>query len=151
VLLDQLEEGFDFSHQASLTNGEIRGSAEILHRIETSSYLGDWRYIPIECKLASKPRTTFLVQASAYCEPLTTCWGRGRITLSCTWAVVASAPTTPIAAGLGTSSCVIATAPSRPEDVLGDQSSWLQWHSKRPFLVWPMKRSMNFNNTLSCS
>jgi hypothetical protein len=104
VLLDQLEEGFDFSHQASQTNGEIRGSAEVLHRIETSSYLGDWRYIPIECKLASKPRTTFLVQASAYCEPLTTCWGRGRITLSCTWAVVASAPTTPIAAGLGTSS-----------------------------------------------
>jgi predicted RecB family nuclease len=33
--------------------------------------LGEWSYIPIECKLASKPKTTFLVQASAYCELLT--------------------------------------------------------------------------------
>ncbi|MCP9915318.1 TM0106 family RecB-like putative nuclease [Cyanobium sp. ATX 6F1] len=63
--------GFDFIHQASLNNGEIRGSADVLRRIPQPSALGDWSYIPIECKLASKPRTTFLVQACAYCELLT--------------------------------------------------------------------------------
>lgn len=65
-----MEEGFDFIHQASLCNDEMRGSADLLRRIELPSSLGAWSYIPIECKLASKPKTTFLVQASAYCELL---------------------------------------------------------------------------------
>ena len=46
-------------------------SPDLLRRIEQPSALGPWSYIPIECKLASKPKTTFLVQASAYCELLT--------------------------------------------------------------------------------
>ena len=46
-------------------------SADLLRKIEQPSALGDWSYIPIECKLASKPKTTFLVQALAYCELLT--------------------------------------------------------------------------------
>lgn len=66
-----MADGFDFIHQASLCNDEIRGSADLLRRIEQPSELGPWSYIPIECKLASKPKTTFLVQASAYCELLT--------------------------------------------------------------------------------
>jgi predicted RecB family nuclease len=66
-----MDEGFDFIHQASLCNDEMRGSADLLRRIEKPSLLGAWSYIPIECKLASKPKTTFLVQASAYCELLT--------------------------------------------------------------------------------
>ena len=66
-----MAEGFDFIHQASLCNDEMRGSADLLRRIEKPSALGAWSYIPIECKLASKPKTTFLVQASAYCELLT--------------------------------------------------------------------------------
>ena len=66
-----MAEGFDFIHQASLRNEEMRGSADLLRRIELPSDLGQWSYIPIECKLASKPKTTFLVQASAYCELLT--------------------------------------------------------------------------------
>jgi len=71
-----MAEGFDFIHQASLCNAEMRGSADLLRRIEAPSLLGDWSYIPIECKLASKPRTTFLVQASAYCELLTPVLGQ---------------------------------------------------------------------------
>ena len=49
----------------------MRGSADLLKRIEKPSSLGNWSYVPIECKLASKPKTTFLVQALAYCELLT--------------------------------------------------------------------------------
>ena len=63
-----MSDGFDFIHQASLCNDDMRGSADLLRRTEQPSALGEWSYIPIECKLASKPRTTFLVQASAYCE-----------------------------------------------------------------------------------
>ena len=71
-----MAEGFDFIHQASLCNDEMRGSADLLRRIEQPSDLGTWSYIPIECKLASKPKTTFLVQASAYCELLTPLLGQ---------------------------------------------------------------------------
>ena len=56
---------------ASLCNYEMRGSADLLRRIDRPLLLGNWSYIPIECKLANKPKTTFLVQASAYCELLT--------------------------------------------------------------------------------
>ena len=71
-----MAEGFDFIHQASLCSGGMRGSADLLMKIGQPSALGEWSYIPIECKLASKPKTTFLVQASAYCELLTPLLGR---------------------------------------------------------------------------
>ncbi|HYP04065.1 MAG TPA: TM0106 family RecB-like putative nuclease, partial [Cyanobium sp.] len=66
-----MAEGYDFIHQASLRNDEMRGSADVLRKIPGTSPFGDWSYLPIECKLSSKPKTTFLVQASAYCELLT--------------------------------------------------------------------------------
>lgn len=68
---EAMAEGVEFIHQASLCNEEMRGSADLLRRVDRPSLLGEWSYIPIECKLASKPKTTFLVQASAYCELLT--------------------------------------------------------------------------------
>ena len=68
---EAMAEGVEFIHQASLCNEEMRGSADLLKRIDRSSLLGEWSYIPIECKLASKPKTTFLVQALAYGELLT--------------------------------------------------------------------------------
>ena len=68
---EAMDQGVEFIHQASLCNEEMRGSADLLKRIDRPSLLGEWSYIPIECKLASKPKTTFLVQASAYCELLT--------------------------------------------------------------------------------
>ena len=68
---EAMAQGVEFIHQASLCNTEMRGSADLLRRIDRPSLLGQWSYIPIECKLASKPKTTFLVQASAYCELLT--------------------------------------------------------------------------------
>jgi uncharacterized protein len=71
-----MAEGFDFIHQASLCNDEMRGSADLLRRIDQPSALGAWSYIPIECKLSSKPKTTFLVQASAYCELLSPLLGQ---------------------------------------------------------------------------
>ena len=58
---EAMARGVEFIHQASLCNEEMRGSADLLKRIDRPSLLGEWSYIPIECKLASKPKTTFLV------------------------------------------------------------------------------------------
>ena len=69
--LAAMRSGADFIWQASLRNGEMRGSADLLERIEQPSALGDWSYIPIECKLSSHPKPIYLVQACAYCELLT--------------------------------------------------------------------------------
>ncbi len=68
---EAMADGYDFIWQASLQNEEMRGSADLLRRIKSPSSLGEWSYRPIECKLASKTKTTFLVQACAYCELLT--------------------------------------------------------------------------------
>ncbi len=65
-----MSEGYDFIWQASLTNEEMRGSADLLRKIPGSSPFGDWSYQPIECKLSSKTKTTFLVQACSYCDLL---------------------------------------------------------------------------------
>jgi len=66
-----MRSGVDYIWQASLRNGEMRGSADLLERIEQPSNLGAWSYIPIECKLSSHPKPIYLVQACAYCELLT--------------------------------------------------------------------------------
>ena len=62
---DAMRRGVEYIHQASLRNNAMRGSADLLKRIDQPSSLGNWSYVPIECKLASKPKTTFLVQALA--------------------------------------------------------------------------------------
>jgi uncharacterized protein len=69
--LAAMRSGVDFIWQSSLRNDEMRGSADLLERIEQPSALGAWSYIPIECKLSSHPRPIYLVQACAYCELLT--------------------------------------------------------------------------------
>ncbi|MFM7675152.1 MAG: TM0106 family RecB-like putative nuclease [Synechococcus sp.] len=68
--LAAMRSGADFIWQASLRNGEMRGSADLLERVEEPSALGAWSYIPIECKLSSHPKPIYLVQACAYCELL---------------------------------------------------------------------------------
>ncbi len=66
-----MRSGADYIWQASMRNDEMRGSADLLERIEQPSKLGAWSYIPIECKLSSHPKPIYLVQACAYCELLT--------------------------------------------------------------------------------
>ena len=61
---------YDFIHQASLQKDYLHGSADLLERIDKPSKLGNWSYIPIECKLSSHPKPIYLVQACAYCELL---------------------------------------------------------------------------------
>ncbi|MCP9784080.1 TM0106 family RecB-like putative nuclease [Cyanobium sp. WKJ7-Wakatipu] len=65
-----MRSGADYIWQASLHNDELRGSADLLERVDQPSLLGSWSYIPIECKLSSHPKPIYLVQACAYCELL---------------------------------------------------------------------------------
>ena len=62
--------GVSYIYQASLKNNEIKGSADVLKRIDEPSNLGNWSYIPIECKLSSTSKTTFIIQSCAYCDLL---------------------------------------------------------------------------------
>ena len=48
---EAMAEGVEFIHLASLCNEEMRGSADLLRRIDRPSLLGEWSYIAIECKL----------------------------------------------------------------------------------------------------
>ena len=59
-----------YIYQASLENSEMKGTADILRITNQPSKFGDWSYIPIECKLSSKSKTTFIVQSCAYCDLL---------------------------------------------------------------------------------
>ena len=74
--LEAMRSGADYIWQASMHNDEMRGSADLLERVEEPSALGDWSYIPIECKLSSHPKPIYLVQACAYCELLTPILGK---------------------------------------------------------------------------
>ena len=65
-----MHDGPDYIHLASLQNDELRGSADLLERINQPSKLGAWSYIPIDCKLSSHPKPIYIVQACAYCELL---------------------------------------------------------------------------------
>ena len=62
--------GYDFIHQGSFNNGEIRGAVDLLKRVDIPSRLGPFSYIPIECKLASNINIKFIIQALCYCELL---------------------------------------------------------------------------------
>ena len=69
--INAMVHGFDFIHQASFNNGQIRGSADLLKRVDIPSKLGPFSYIPIECKLASHINIKFIIQALCYCDLLT--------------------------------------------------------------------------------
>ena len=65
-----MQEGFDVIYQASFKNLEMKGIADFLYKVPLKSDLGDWSYQPIECKLSSKTKTTFLIQSCCYCDLL---------------------------------------------------------------------------------
>ena len=68
--IDAMIHGYDFIHQASFNNGQIRGTVDLLKRVDIPSKLGYFSYIPIECKLASRINIKFIIQALCYCELL---------------------------------------------------------------------------------
>ena len=68
--IECMKEGFDVIYQASFKTSEMKGIADFLYKVPLKSTLGDWSYQPIECKLSSKTKTTFLIQSCCYCDLL---------------------------------------------------------------------------------
>ncbi len=71
-----MKEGKDIIYQAALQNKSIIGNADFLYKISEPSNLGNWSYEPIECKLSSKTKTTFLIQSCCYCDLLENILGK---------------------------------------------------------------------------
>jgi uncharacterized protein len=68
--LDAMKSGRHYIYQASLRHENFMGYADMLVRVEEPSNLGDWSYIPLECKLALNPKPFFIIQACCYCDLL---------------------------------------------------------------------------------
>jgi len=70
-------EGKPWIYQAALRYGDWVGYADLMRRVEVPSQLGDWSYIPVECKLALNPKPYFVIQLCAYCDLLAQVQGLG--------------------------------------------------------------------------
>jgi predicted RecB family nuclease len=60
--------GRSYIYQPPLKHNDFLGKADFLVRVEISSQLGSWSYVPLECKLARSPKAEFLLQTCAYCD-----------------------------------------------------------------------------------
>ena len=67
---DAMIHGYDFIYQASFNNKQMRGTADLLKKVDIPSKIGSFSYIPIECKLASNVNIKFIIQALCYCDLL---------------------------------------------------------------------------------
>jgi predicted RecB family nuclease len=68
--LRAMRDGVDVIVQARLEHGVWAGWADVLLRVPGASALGDWRYEPVETKLAKETRGATLVQLCLYAEML---------------------------------------------------------------------------------
>lgn len=63
-----MRDGADVIVQADMSDGQWRGRADFLVRVETSSALGDWSYEVIDTKLAQETRGGTILQLCLYTE-----------------------------------------------------------------------------------
>ncbi len=68
--LDAMRNGAAVIVQAALENGEWTGYADVLHRVEAPSALGDWSYEPYDTKLARETRGGTILQLATYVDLL---------------------------------------------------------------------------------
>lgn len=68
--LAAMKSGRHYIYQASLQHENFMGYADMLVRVEEPSHLGNWSYIPVECKLAVNPKPFFIIQSCCYCDLL---------------------------------------------------------------------------------
>ncbi len=69
--LAAMQRGHRYIYQAVLQHENFMGYADFLVKVDCpSSLLGDWSYVPLECKLALNPKPHFVIQAACYCHLL---------------------------------------------------------------------------------
>ncbi|MCM1985125.1 hypothetical protein [Lyngbya confervoides] len=65
-----MQAGRAWIYQAALEAGDFLGYADFLVRVDEPSNLGEWSYIPLECKLALQPNPDFVLQSCCYVDLL---------------------------------------------------------------------------------
>ena len=75
LTIDAMTAGYDYIYQAALKDDGFIGYADLMVRVDVPSNLGNWSYIPLECKLALTPRPDFVLQACTYCDLLASVQG----------------------------------------------------------------------------
>jgi predicted RecB family nuclease len=70
LTLEAMRSGADVIVQGRLEHGSWAGWADVLLRVPGSSSFGDWRYEPVETKLATETRGATLLQLCLYAELL---------------------------------------------------------------------------------
>ena len=68
--------GVDVVYQATMLDGDWRGFADFLLRVEGESELGSWHYEPADTKLARHVKPYFILQLCFYAEVVGTLQGR---------------------------------------------------------------------------
>jgi uncharacterized protein len=68
--LEAMRDGVNVIVQGRLEHGAWAGWADVLLRVDGASQLGDWRYEPVETKLAKETRGATLIQLCLYADLL---------------------------------------------------------------------------------
>ena len=68
--LAAMKAGHDYIYQAFLQHDNFKGYADFLVKVDHPSKLGQWSYVPLECKLALNPKPHFVIQTACYCHLL---------------------------------------------------------------------------------
>jgi predicted RecB family nuclease len=68
--LAAMKAGRAYIYQAALKHESFLGYADFLVRSDLPSKLGDWSYVPLECKLALNPKPDFVLQSCCYSDLL---------------------------------------------------------------------------------
>ncbi len=70
LTLAAMQAGHHYIYQAALRHQDFIGYPDFLVRVDQPSQLGDWSYLPLECKLALNPKPDFVIQSACYLDLL---------------------------------------------------------------------------------
>ena len=75
VVLEAINKGYDLIYHAYLIEGDFRGEADFLIKVDTASDLGNFSYEVYDTKITRKPKPRHIYQITAYSHMLSTIQG----------------------------------------------------------------------------
>ena len=73
--IEAVKKGYDLIYHAYLMDGDFRGEADFLIKVNTASELGDFSYEVYDTKITRKPKPRHIYQITAYSHMLSTIQG----------------------------------------------------------------------------
>lgn len=74
--LQAMQAGVDIIVQAAFSDGNWFGRADVLHKVDRASRLGNWSYETYDCKLARETKAATILQLSLYSDLLGAAQGK---------------------------------------------------------------------------